>query len=273
VVAVVLGLVVPSTALAGASLSTNWGGYAVHRSGVAFRSVTATWKQPATVCDTPYPTYEATWVGIGGYNQNSTALEQIGTELDCNSSGGTKSDAWYEVVPAPSQQIRMTVRPGDMIHATVTVVGRHVTFDLVDRTRHTSFSRAMTVSAVDVSSAEWIVEAPSACFSDNSCRTLPLTDFGTVRFGSAQASTAKGRHGSMSSGMWGRSKITLAPLGGTYIASGSQGRAVPSSLLAGGSAFNVTYSAYSSPFARDVFGPRASGPPPPSAVNPGGRRR
>src|SRR5208282_4766235 len=43
------------------------------------------------------------------------------------------------------------------------------------------------LGTVDTSSAEWIVEAPSTCFNENDCRTLPLSDFGTLSFMSATA--------------------------------------------------------------------------------------
>ncbi len=268
---VAVALAAPAAALADASLSTNWAGYAVHRAGVRFRNVSATWTQPATACSTPSPTYEATWVGIGGYNANSTALEQIGTELDCTGSDAARSGAWYEVVPAPSRRITMTVRPGDTITASVTVVGRRVTLRIADRTRHESFSKALTAGSVDVRSAEWIVEAPSACFSDNTCRTLPLTDFGTVSFGGASATTAKGRRGPITSPVWGRSKIILAAAGRTYISGGAGGRAVPSALSSSGSSFAVSYGRTTAAAAREVLGPRAGSGP--TAVDPGGRRR
>jgi hypothetical protein len=38
------GLAAPAAAVADASLSTNWAGYAAHRPGVSFRGVSATWK-------------------------------------------------------------------------------------------------------------------------------------------------------------------------------------------------------------------------------------
>jgi hypothetical protein len=242
VVAIALALAAPTAALADASRSTNWAGYAVHRSGVSFRGVSATWRQPAAKCNTPYPTYEASWVGIGGYNRDSSALEQIGTELDCGSAGAATSGAWYELVPEPSRRIRMTINPGDTISASVSVVGRHVTLKLTDRTRHRSFSKALTALSVDVRSAEWIVEAPSECFNNNSCRTLPLTDFGSMGFSAARATTANGRSGSIASGLWDRSRITLAPTGHAFVAFGAVGEAKPSALLAGGSSFAVTYS-------------------------------
>lgn len=268
---IVLALIAPSAALADSSLSTNWAGYAVHRAGVRFRNVSATWKQPTANCNTPVATYEATWVGIGGYNRNSNALEQIGTELDCNGSGGLRSAAWYEVVPAPSRRIGMTIRPGDTISATVTVVGRHVTLKIADRTRHESFSKLFTVPSVDVRSAEWIVEAPSGCFSDNSCRTLPLTNFGTESFSAASATTGKGHRGSITSSSWGRSKITLAPGGATFISSSPVGRAAPSALSQNGSSFLVTYGQATAAAARAVFAPQAALSA--GALNPGGRRR
>lgn len=213
-----IALAGPGGALADSSTSTNWAGYAAHRSGVTFRAVSATWKQPVPHCDSPFPTYEASWVGIGGFNRNSNALEQIGTLLNCAGSGAGRSSAWYEIVPAPSRHIPMTIKPGDTIAASVTVIGRHVTLRLTDRTRHRSFSKTLNVSAVDVRSAEWIVEAPSQCFSNNSCHTLPLTDFGTLTFGGARATTTKGGRGSISSRLWNSSKITLAPTGRSYIA-------------------------------------------------------
>ncbi len=273
IAALVIALGAPAAALADASLSTNWAGYAVHRAGVTFRSVSATWHQPAADCNTPYPTYEASWVGIGGYNQNSTALEQIGTELDCGGTSPTTSAAWFELVPDPSQRIRMTIRPGDTINASVTVLGHRVTLKLTDRTRHSSFAKSLTVSAVDVRSAEWIVEVPSECFTDNSCHTLPLTDFGAVRFGGARAITTKGRAGAISSRAWGTSKIILAPTGRTFVDYGTAGEATPSALLGGGSAFAVTYSHAVAPAAETFMAPRARARGPAPAVNPGGRRR
>ena len=56
---------------------------------------------------------------------------------------------------------------------------------LSNATTRQSFSRSETMSDPDVSSAEWIAEAPSACDSagaDGTCAPLPLTDFGTVNF-------------------------------------------------------------------------------------------
>jgi hypothetical protein len=41
-----LALAAAPAALADTSQSSNWAGYAVHRSGVSFRTVSGTWTQP-----------------------------------------------------------------------------------------------------------------------------------------------------------------------------------------------------------------------------------
>jgi hypothetical protein len=242
---------------------------------VSFRNVTAAWEQPAATCTAGYPSYSAIWVGLGGYSSDSNALEQIGTEVDCSATGSVVSSAWYELVPAPSSEIRMTVRPGDLMSASVTVVGDHVTVKLTDRTRHKSFSKAVNESVVDVTSADWIVEAPSDCLNDNYCRTLPLADFGSADFTGASAQTTSGRRGSISSYLWGYSKITLAPSGRRYIEyGGTEASATPSALQNAGASFQVAYAQTAiNPSPPPRFSTIASAAHITSAVQPGGTRR
>jgi hypothetical protein len=255
VAAAALALCGASTALADSSTSSNWAGYAAHRSGVRFRSVSGTWRQPNVACRAGHETYSAVWVGLGGYSQSSNALEQIGTEVDCSLSGRVLSSAWYELVPAPSESVNLRVRPGDLLAASVTVVGRRVQLKLADLTRHTAFTRSFGAGSIDVGSAEWIVEAPSDCTSATNCRTLPLANFGTTGFSSAGARSTTGVSGTISSRAWGATSITLSPGGRRYITyrgSGpSAGAAKPSRLGAGGSEFSVDYttvSLFSGPF-------------------------
>ena len=186
------------------------------------------------------------WVGLGGFSVNSKALEQIGTEVDCSASGQVVSSAWNELVPAPSRNIRMRVDPGDVMTAGVMVDGQRVTLTLNDRTRGTTFSRTVRVSPLDITSADWIVEAPSECEGTSFCQPLALADFGTATFARARATTVGGHTGSISDRRWVTTKITLATQGqhfinGPYGASGAQ--ALPSPLTAGGSAFSVIYQA------------------------------
>lgn len=253
-------LFVPA-ALADTSNSANWAGYAVHRSGISFRKVSAAWKQPSASCTPGRQAYSAYWVGLGGFSQTSSALEQIGTETDCDLSGNPVLSAWYEIVPAPSTPIQLAVGPGDAISASVTVVGHQVTVSLDDLTRHHGFTKKLHASALDVSSAEWIVEAPSDCVGANACQTLPLANFGTAAFTSAQAVGSKGHTGSISSPRWSSTKISLSPGGHRFVANrGSDatgGSASPSALQAGGTAFTVKYAALAIP-GNPFMAPRAS---------------
>ncbi len=265
---------IPGAALADTGTSSNWSGYAAHKSGVTFRNVTALWRQPKAVCTPGSPTYSAMWVGLGGYDLNASALEQIGTELDCSASGAVVSSAWYELVPAPSTDIAMTVRSGDLMSGTVTVIGHSVTLSLTNRTLHKTFSRTINESALDVTSAEWIVEAPSECFTNNQCQTLPLADFGSAHFSGAGAQTTARQTGSISSRLWGTTKITLVPGGRTYIAYGTAARATPSPLQNSGTTFQVAYSQTTlNPPPSPFFAKNASAARPISAIQPGGRRR
>lgn len=230
-------------ASADSTQSSNWAGYAVHHRGVRFSRVSGTWTQPRATCTPGEPTYSSVWVGIGGYDLDSQALEQIGTESDCTASGRAVSSAWYELVPSASHGVKMTVSPGDRIRAGVTVAGGEVTVTLTDLTRHRSFSKRLHPAIVDTTSAEWILEAPSVCSSASSCQTLPLADFGSAGFSAAAATTTSGRRGTIEDRTWATTKINLAAGGRTFVSnpSGPSATAVPSSLSAQGSAFTVTY--------------------------------
>jgi hypothetical protein len=232
-------------ALAKTTTSSNWAGYAVHRPGVSYRQVSGTWTQPNATCIPGQSTYSAVWVGIGGYKPTSDALEQIGTEVDCNQAGNTVSSAWYELVPAPSKSISFVVRPGDVLHASVTVVGHHATLELDNLTLHRTFRKRLFAPSIDVSSAEWIVEAPSECVSQYACQALPLANFGSVAFASATATSTTGTTGSIFDPRWWRTKIELMPGAQRFIVarstSDTAGTATPSTLADGGSRFDVTY--------------------------------
>jgi len=239
---VVLGLTAPS-ALAGQS--TNWAGYAVHRPGVSFNRVQGTWREPQLTCTPGRETFSSYWVGIGGYRLRSHALEQVGTEVDCTSAGTVRATAWYELIPAPSIPVSLKVPPGDLIKGSVSVHGSRVRVSLRDLTANRGFSRTLHAPVVDVSSAEWIVEAPSDCRSTNTCVTLPLGDFGTTMFTGARARSSSGHVGTIAYHGWGVSRINLIPRGHASRLGrhrlGRAGEATTSPLRAGGSAFTVSY--------------------------------
>ena len=95
-----------------------------------------------------------------------------------------------------------------------------------------------------MTSAEWIVEAPSECDSAGFCQTLPLANFGSATFTSARAQSASGHSGTISDSAWGRTKINSCRTGASFVVNGSgaaAGAATPSSLSLGGSSFTVSY--------------------------------
>jgi hypothetical protein len=243
-VAGLIALASAPAALADSSSSSNWAGYAVHRAGVKFQKVEAAWTQPVLHCTRGYNSYSAFWVGLGGFSENSQALEQVGTEADCRSSGKASDSAWYELVPAPSKPLKLKVSPGDMIAALVQVDGHQATLELYDTTSHKSATKTLRAGLIDVSSAEWIAEAPSDCISANSCDTLPLANFGSTSFSFAAVKTTTGILGGITNKDWKTTKITLEPGHGRFIGNhgGQSGSATPSSLTGrGGTTFTVTY--------------------------------
>jgi hypothetical protein len=236
----------PSAAAADTASSSNWAGYAVHRAGVRFTKVVGSWTQPSATCVAGKQGYSAIWLGLGGFAQSSNALEQIGSEVDCTAAGKVSSSAWYELVPAASRPISMKVKPGDALSATVSVTGHRVVLSLVDSTSHRSFKKVLQASVVDVSSAEWILEAPSDCISATSCQTLPLADFGSANFAQSRAQSVSGHVGSISDRAWGATKIQLRPSGRRFVVLNGSGptvgTATPSALNPRGTSFTVAYS-------------------------------
>jgi hypothetical protein len=239
-------LAAAGSAAAATDVSSNWSGYAVgpKKSSTKLKTVAGSWVVPAGTCTPGTSGYSATWVGLGGYARTSQALEQTGTEFDCSASGEAQYSAWYELVPSPGRDIAMRVEPGDAMDAAVTVNGQRVTILLRDRTRRETFKRTYTMKRPDVSTAEWIVEAPSACDSSGAgCRQLPVSNFGTVAFQKARATTVRGHAGTITDSAWTPTTIELdqSSGGARFQPVASAAGATPSSLSADGSSFSVSY--------------------------------
>jgi hypothetical protein len=154
-------------------LTENWAGYIA--SGAAFKSVYASWTQPAVTCGSGSP-LAGFWVGLDGFQ--SKTVEQTGTVAACV-KGKPSAAGWYELVPKEAEvNYRNPVRPGDRIAAAVVSLGGGQ-YDLIlsDKTRHWTHSTVQSEPGTQRSSAEIIAEAPS---SGNS--VLPLADFKKVNF-------------------------------------------------------------------------------------------
>ncbi len=198
------------------SVSSNWAGYAITgtaSTGVptAFTNVTGTWTVPRPTC-AGEASFSAFWIGLGGFSETSQALEQIGSESNCTASGTSEYSLWYEIVPAPPVTIRLKVAARDTITGAVLVRGTEIVLQVTNRTRHTRFTQRTVMGEPDLSSAEWIAEAPSACSRSGRCRTLPLANFGSVKFSRA-AATGDDHAGTITDAAWTATPITLAENG------------------------------------------------------------
>jgi Peptidase A4 family len=241
-----------SVPTAGAQVSTNWAGYVALSSAhsrTRFSSVSGSWREPQASCSAGVRAYSAVWVGLGGYARGARSLEQVGTDADCARSGVAQYSAWYELLPAAPVDLELRVRPGDELVASVTVRRRDATLRLADLTSGARMSITKHAARVDASSAEWIVEAPSACAGTSACTILPLADFGEVAFSAASA-TARSHTGPIGDPGWSASALELQQraLPGTRRNAGANvapaGRltlAVPSASSAPFGAFSVSW--------------------------------
>jgi len=164
----------PNAVIAPASTnaSHNWSGYIA--TGGQFTSVSGSWTIP-TVTGNGHTSADATWVGIGGVT--NADLIQSGTQNIVAATGQVTTSAFYELLPNVSQSLPIPVKPGDSIKVSITEQSTNqwqISFYDVSLGQKYLINATYTSS---LSSAEWIVEAPS----DNSV-TLPLDAFGTVQF-------------------------------------------------------------------------------------------
>jgi hypothetical protein len=233
--------------------SSNWSGYA--DTNETYSSVASSWTEPTVNCGSSgglgdlsslglsslgglYDSLlggpnaaAAFWVGLDGYN--STSVEQLGTDSDCD-SGTPTYYAWYEMYPNPSVQLpsQYPVQPGDKLTALVSSnsAGTSFTLEIKDATAGWTFSTTQTGSGFARSSAEVIAEAPSSC-TVLFCSEVPLADFGQVSYTGSSVIDTAGTKGTLSA--FPANEITMSDNGTT--------EATPSSLSSDGSSFSVTW--------------------------------
>src|SRR5436190_689328 len=177
--------------------SSNWFGYnqgTLEQGGTLFHSISGDWTVPSASQHTRgADEYSSTWIGIGGgcidasCTVGDNTLIQTGTEQDVDSSGHPSYSAWWEIIPAPSISIDMTVGAGDHMHASVaeTVANSNVwQITLQDVTRNETFTTTVPYTSTHAT-AEWIAETPLVIGTNAGFAALPnLTntpfDLGTV---------------------------------------------------------------------------------------------
>ena len=239
------------------AVSGNWSGYVAGGGSSNFSDVSGSWVQPAVKCQSGQ-TESAFWVGLGGASSGSSALEQTGTQADCNADGSSVNYAWYELVPAAPVKLPVAIHAGDHVTGRVSVNGTAVTVTIDDTTTGQSATRTLTMNSPDTSTAEWIAEAPSACVggaASGNCTPLALADFGSVGFSAASA-TAGGHTGTINDPAWNDEPVMLSPSaagtnypGGVYGGFAGYGGqtstagATAGTLSSDGSSFSVSYSA------------------------------
>jgi hypothetical protein len=177
---------------------------------MSYTDVTGQWVQPVAGCRAGTPTSLAIWVGLGGYSLSSRELEQVGTSADCDEHGRPSYYVWYELVPAEPVNLKMRIAPGDTIVSVVTASGSDILVQVTDRTRGTRFTRRLSMSSPDLTSAEWIAEAPALCTDSGFCKQLPLTRFHSLSFTRTFA-TGNGAGGTITSPSWTSTVLQLVP--------------------------------------------------------------
>jgi hypothetical protein len=203
--------------------SRNWAGYTA--TGGKFTSVSATWSVPEFAPDSPAGA-DAIWVGIGGVRGSD--LIQAGTQETVSGHGSTDYQAWVETLPQSSRPVPLPVKAGDSVSVSLQEqAGDDWLIAFVNNSSGKSYQLTTHYSS-SRSSAEWVVEAPSA----RRGRLVPLDAFGSVSF--RQAATVK--DGTL---------LTVAEAGGrpiTMIAQGRRALARPTALDEDGAGFNVVQS-------------------------------
>jgi len=205
--------------------SRNWAGYAA--TAGKYTAVSGTWTVPEFAPDSPIGA-DATWVGIGGVHGND--LVQAGTQETVADHGRTQYQAWVEMLPQSSQPVPLPIGAGDSISISIEQSAKdqwRIVF--VNNTRGQAYEMSVHYES-SLSSAEWVVEAPSA----RRGRILPLDTFGTITF--SQATAVKDGQ-----------TVTVAQAGGHPITMiGRSGRALasPTGLGEDGGSFSVLESLF-----------------------------
>ncbi|HEV2591008.1 MAG TPA: G1 family glutamic endopeptidase [Gaiellaceae bacterium] len=157
--------------------STNWSGYGL--TGGPFTSVSGTFNVPAITGSGSAQMSAAEWAGIDGFGPGASSIIQAGVDETYSPAFGNVTFPWYELYPAPSMSIPMSVSAGDEVTVAISEVSAGL-WDLLvkDSTNAQSFDAQFSYGGADTT-VEWIMEAP---FSVASQSVIPLPPFTPVTF-------------------------------------------------------------------------------------------
>ncbi|SRR6266446_698494 len=162
-----------------------WSGYAVTASA-PYTSASATFQVPSVRHDglVSATEYVSQWVGIGGYGDST--LIQLGAMEYASTSNTASYLVWYELYPAGAVGVPHSVKPGDIITASLECTAacspssvQTWQLSLVDHTAGWTWTQSFQYQS-SMASAEWITEAPG-------WPTLPLADYQQATFDPVEA--------------------------------------------------------------------------------------
>jgi hypothetical protein len=162
-----------------------WSGYAVTASA-PYTSASGTFQVPSVTYDGLANTteYVSQWVGIGGYGDST--LIQLGAMEYASTSNTASYLVWYELYPAGAVGIPHSVKPGDIITASLECTAacspssvQTWQLTLTDATAGWTWTQSFQYQS-SMASAEWITEAPG-------WPTLPLADYQQATFDPVEA--------------------------------------------------------------------------------------
>jgi hypothetical protein len=206
--------------LRGTVTTSSWSGYAV-TAAAPYTSASATWQVPNVSYDggnTPYGyEYVFNWVGIGG--DGDATLIQLGTESVVSTAGVTSFYAWYELYPAVSEPAGLTVKPGDIVTASLQCTAlcspsQTQTWQLTlsDETTGAAWTQSFQYQS-SMRSAEWITEPP---YYNG---YLPLADYDQATYDPVEANGANpnlslSTNGIIALDQWGETSNPSGPVNG-----------------------------------------------------------
>ncbi|GAS80762.1 G1 family glutamic endopeptidase [Paenibacillus amylolyticus] len=158
-------------------ISSNWSGYARTGTQNQYRRISAEWTVPYVLPGTRN-SYSSAWIGIDGFENSS--LIQTGTGHDWI-QGKPSYYAWWEILPDAETIIPHPVSPGHRIRAVISKLTRKTwCITLSNLTLGWTF-RTIQYYSGPLSSAEWIVEAPTVGSSIASMARLTPVTFNMCR--------------------------------------------------------------------------------------------
>lgn len=141
--------------------SLYWAGYMALRTG-GFKTVSARWTVPKAVrCEDDEFSTVAVWVGMGSETSGEGTVDQTGTITECR-EGVVEYWAFAEAYPAEAVLL-FPVKPGDTIHARITMGTREFGYHIVDYNAEELRHGELPTTARG-RSAEVIVEGPDGEF-------------------------------------------------------------------------------------------------------------